>query len=319
MPDDSAKIRLGISSCLLGENVRFDGGHKKDHYIVKTLAQFFEWVPVCPEMEIGLGAPRESLRLIGRAEAARLVASKTERDYTEMMSSYARAKVAQLEHLSLNGYILKKDSPTCGMERVKVYDENNIPAKTGVGMYARVLLEEMTHLPIEEEGRLSDARLRENFIVRVFCHFRWQQLTQAPLRVNDLVRFHTQHKYLIMAHSVKALNAMGRLVAEAKSHPPDELKASYAGLFFGALRRPASSKKHTNVLQHLAGYFKKNLNDRDKSELHATITDYHAGLLPLIVPLTLIKHYVYKLDIKYLQDQVYLNPHPKELMLLNHV
>lgn len=319
MLENSAKIRLGISSCLLGENVRFDGGHKKDQYLVKTLGQFFEWVPVCPEMEIGLGAPRDSMRLIGRAEAARLVASKSDHDYTDMMLSYARAKVAQLEHLALNGYVLKKGSPTCGMARVKVYDENGIPAPTGVGLFARVLLEGMTHLPVEEEGRLSDARLRENFIVRVFCHFRWQQLAQSPLHTGDLVRHHTQHKYLLMAHSVKALNALGRLVAEAKALAPNELKARYADLFFTALRRPASRQKHTNVLQHLAGYFKKHLVERDKSELHATITDYHAGLLPLIVPMTLIRHYVHKFNITYLQGQVYLNPHPKELMLMNHV
>lgn len=313
------KIRLGISSCLLGENVRFDGGHKKDQYITKTLAQFFEWVPVCPEMEIGLGAPRESLHLLGRPEAPLLVTTKTERDYTETMLAYARAKVAQLEKLGLHGYLLKKDSPTCGMERVKVYDDNHVPTKTGVGLFARVLLEKMTSLPVEEEGRLSDPRLRENFIVRVFCHFRWQQLQQQKLRVRALVRFHAQHKYLLMAHSPKYLSELGRLVAGAKALTPKELLARYAELFFAALRRPASPKKHTNVLQHLTSYLKKQLDERDKQELHATISDYHAGLLPLIVPLTLLRHYVRKFDLAYLQDQIYLNPHPKELMLLNHV
>lgn len=316
---NTEKIRLGISSCLLGENVRFDGGHKKDQYITNTLAQFFEWVPVCPEMEIGLGAPRESMHLLGRPEAPRLVTTKTKRDYTETMLAYARAKVAQLEKLGLHGYLLKKDSPTCGMERVKVYNDDHIPSKTGVGLFARVLLEKMTSLPVEEEGRLSDPRLRENFIVRVFCHFRWQQLQQQKPRVGALVRFHAQHKYLLMAHSPKHLSELGRLVAGAQAFTPKELLARYAELFFAALRRPASPKKHTNVLQHLTSYLKKQLDERDKQELHATIKDYHAGLLPLIVPLTLLRHYVRKFDLAYLQDQIYLNPHPKELMLLNHV
>ncbi|MDZ7269267.1 MAG: DUF1722 domain-containing protein [candidate division KSB1 bacterium] len=313
------KIRLGISSCLLGQNVRFDGGHKKDHYITTTLAQFFEWVPVCPEMEIGLGAPRESLHLIGKPEAPRLVTTKTGRDYTETMLAYARAKVAQLEKLELHGYLLKKDSPTCGMERVKVYDDNHVPTKTGTGLFARVLLEKMTLLPVEEEGRLNDPRLRENFIVRVFCHYRWRQLQQRPLRRHALVRFHAQHKYLIMAHSPKHLVELGRLVAGAKSLPPGELSARYAELFFAALRRPASSKKHANVLYHLSGYLKKLLDERDKQELQAAIADYQAGLLPLIVPITLLRHYVRKFTLEYLQEQIYLNPHPKELMLLNHV
>ena len=313
------KIRLGISTCLLGENVRFDGGHKHDLYLTETLGKFIEWVPVCPEVEIGLGTPRESLHLAGDPAAPRLVTTKTHQDHTAAMLKFAQAKIEQLKRLQLNGYILKKASPSCGMERVRVYSEKGMPARNGVGLFARVLMERMSNLPIEEEGRLHDPKLRENFIVRVFCHYRWQRLREKPFRLTDLIAFHAQHKFLLLAHHEKNYREMGQLVAVGKSQPPQELLARYEELYFTALRHPAPKRKHTNVLQHLAGYFKKQLDEKDKQELHATINDYHQDLLPLVVPLTLIRHYVKKFDVQYLQDQVYLHPHPKELMLLNHV
>jgi uncharacterized protein YbgA (DUF1722 family)/uncharacterized protein YbbK (DUF523 family) len=313
------KIRLGISACLLGENVRFDGGHKKDQYLTGILAQFVEWVPVCPEVDIGLGTPRESLHLIGTPEAPRMVTTKTNVDYTDTMLKYAHAKVEQLKKLHLNGYILKKDSPSCGMERVRVYAGKGMATRNGVGLFARVLMEQMPILPVEEEGRLNDSGLRENFIVRVFCNCRWQNLLRRPFRLNALITFHAQHKFLLMAHSEKHLRELGKLVAAAKSYKPTELLEAYAHLFFAALAHPATARKHTNVLSHLAGYFKKQLDEKDKNELYATIEDYRRGLLPLIVPLTLIKHHLNKFEVPYVQDQVYLHPHPKELMLLNHV
>lgn len=313
------KIRLGISTCLLGENVRFDGGHKHDLYLTETLGKFIEWIPVCPEVEIGLGTPRESLHLTGDPTAPRLVTTKTHQDHTAAMLKFSSTKIEQLKRLQLNGYILKKASPSCGMERVRVYSEKGMPARNGVGLYARMLMEKMPNLPIEEEGRLNDPKLRENFIVRVFCHYRWQGLREKPFRLTDLIAFHTQHKFLLLAHHEKNYRAMGQLVAAGKSQTAKELLARYEALYFAALRHPAPKRQHTNVLQHLAGHFKKQLDEKDKQELHATIDDYHQDLLPLVVPLTLIRHYVKKFDIQYLQDQVYLNPHPKELMLLNHV
>lgn len=313
------KIRLDISACLLGENVRFDGGHKKDQYLTGTLAQFVEWVPVCPEVDIGLGTPRESLHLIGNPEAPRMVTTKTNVDHTDTMLKYAHAKVEQLRKLNLNGYILKKDSPSCGMERVRVYAGKGMATRNGVGLFARVLMEQMPTLPVEEEGRLNDSGLRENFIVRVFCHYRWQNLLRQPFRLNNLIAFHARHKFLLMAHSEKHLRQLGKLVAAAKSYKPKELLETYANLFFAALAHPATARKHTNVLSHLAGYFKKQLEEKDKKELHAAIEDYRQGLLPLIAPLTLIRHHLNKFEVPYVQDQVYLKPHPKELMLLNHV
>lgn len=313
------KLRLGVSTCLLGENVRFDGGHKHDVYLTDILAKFVEWVPVCPEVEIGLGTPRESLHLAGDPESPRLVTTKTKIDHTDAMRKFAHTKIAQLQRLNLNGYILKKDSPSCGMERVRVYAEKGMPARNGVGLFAQALMEQMPTLPIEEEGRLNDAKLRENFIVRVFCHYRWQRLLEKKFSLHDLVTFHTQHKFLLLAHHENNYRALGKLVAEAKAYKPKELQEAYAQLFFAALRYPATAHKHTNVLQHIAGYFKKQLDERDKRELQDTIADYHQGFLPLIVPLILIRHYADKFDIAYIKDQVYLNPHPKELMLRNHV
>lgn len=313
------KIRLGVSSCLLGEHVRFDGGHKENHYLTETLAPFVEWVPVCPEVDIGLGTPREAIRLVGTTQAPRLLAPKSGNDLTEQMLNYARAKITQLQRMDLDGYILKKDSPSCGMERVRVYHENGGAARTGVGLYARVLLAKMPDLPIEEEGRLHDPALRANFVVRIFAHRRWRALVQNDFRLAALVRFHAQEKFLLMAHSEKHLRALGKLVAAAKAQKPQALLTQYGEFYFAALREPATKRAHTNVLQHLAGFFKKQLESKDKAELQNVITDFRKGLVPLIVPLTLLKHYINKFDLHYLREQVYLNPHPKELQLLNHV
>lgn len=319
MPEEPQKIRIGISTCLLGENVRFDGGHKRDQYITNTLDAYFQWIPVCPEVEIGMGTPRESLRLVGDPQAPRLLTTKSGKDYTGQMQDYSRQKIEALRGLGLDGYVLKRASPSCGMERVKVYDQNAVPAKSGVGIFARELLDAFLLLPIEEEGRLNDPRIRENFIIRVFCHHRWRQATQERFSTADLVDFHTRHKFLLMAHNEQAMRELGRLVAGAASMPAETLKADYERGFFTALRSRATARKHTNVLQHIMGYFKKQLEPRDKEELLALIEDYRRGLLPLIVPITLIKHYVSKFQVAYILDQVYLNPHPKELALLNHV
>lgn len=319
MTDAKTKVRLGVSTCLLGENVRFDGGHKEDHYLTDTLAPFVEWVAACPEVDIGLGTPRESIRLVGTTNAPRLFAPKSGRDLTEKMRAYAQHKIAQLKRMDLDGYILKKDSPSCGMERVRIYHESGPASRTGTGLFAQVLLEQMPDLPVEEEGRLHDPVLRANFITRIFSHRRWRELRHAHFRLADLVQFHAQQKFLLMAHSEKHLRLLGKLVAAAKTKKTEELLTEYAALFFAALREPATKRTHTNVLQHLAGFFKKQLDSNDKLELQNVIADFRKGLVPLIVPITLLKHYINKFDLHYLRDQIYLNPHPKELMLLNHV
>lgn len=319
MTNPKDKVRLGVSTCLLGQNVRFDGGHKKDPYLTETLAPFVEWIAICPEVDIGLGTPREAIRLVGTTNVPRLLAPKSGIDLTDQMQNYARDKIGQLRQMDLDGYILKKDSPSCGMERVRIYHESGSASRTGVGLFARALVEGMPDLPVEEEGRLHDPGLRANFIVRIFAHRRWRELRTGVFSLAALVKFHAQHKFLLMAHSEKHLRMLGKLVATAKPRKPQDISRGYTALFFAALREPATKRTHTNVLQHLAGFFKQQLETRDKIELQSVITDFRKGLVPLIVPITLIKHYINKFDLHYLRDQVYLNPHPKELMLLNHV
>jgi len=315
----TAPIRVGISACLLGQEVRFDGGHKRDRYITDTLGKFFEWVPVCPEVEMGLGTPRETLRLVGDPEAPRLVFAKKGEDQTELMRAWATSRLDRLAKANLSGYILKSDSPSCGMERVRVYRSSGIPSKDGVGIFARALMDRFPLLPVDEEGRLHDLPLRENFVERVFCYRRWRDLVAGGITRGKLVAFHTAHKLLLLAHSPKHYTELGRLVANGKALSPKELEGRYGELFMAGLTVKATAKKHANVMQHILGYLKRDLDARDKAELLTVINDYYRGFVPLVVPLTLLKHHLTRVNVPYLQDQIYLNPHPKELMLRNHV
>ncbi len=317
-------IRIGVSSCLLGREVRFDGGHKRNDFIVDTLGPFVEFVPVCPEVEMGLGTPRETLRLVDRDGRIRMVMANGE-DHTDAMHRYAKRRVNNLVRDDLSGYILKKDSPSCGMERVRVYRQprregaNPVPEKTGRGLYAEALLNRFPFLPVEEEGRLYDPRLRENFIERVFAWRRLRTLFGGRWTLGGLVTFHTAHKLVVLAHSPTAYRALGQLVARGKSVGRAELGEQYEAGFMKALAVLATPKKHANVLQHMVGYFRGGLDSASREELLMAIDDHRRGLVPLIVPMTLIKHHVRRLNVEYLAGQVYLDPHPKELMLRNHV
>ena len=312
-------IRIGISSCLLGETVRFDGGHKRDSFLTETFGRFVEWVPVCPEVECGLGTPRESMRLVAVGTHVRLLTGKTGVDLTDQLARYSGDRVEALASENLSGYVLKKDSPSCGLERVKIYGEHRMAVKSGRGIFAARLIERFPSLPVEEEGRLSDPRLRDNFVERVFAYARLRALFSSKWDVGGLVRFHTAHKLILMAHSTVAYQRLGRLVARAKSVCAVELERGYTDVFMAALAGIATARRHTNVLQHMAGYFKDRLDRASKAELLAAIEDYHAGLVPLIVPITLLRHHVRVHDVSYLAGQLYLEPHPKELMLRNHV
>jgi len=313
------EIRIGISSCLLGEAVRYDGGHRKDAYVTGALSRHVTWVSVCPEMELGLGAPRETLRLVGRSDAPRLVANDSGMDLTEAMDTYARARVGALAAEGLSGYILKRASPSCGMERVKIYSKAGMPSRSGRGLFAQRLMETYPLLPVEEEGRLSDARLRDNFITRVFAYRRLRALVESGAQAKDIVAFHAAHKFLLLAHSPADYARLGRLVSELAHHPLAKWLARYGEGFMRALAVMATPGKHVNVLQHIVGFFKERLSAEDKRELQGLIGDFARGIVPLIVPITLVTHHVARLDIAYLADQVYLSPHPKELMLRNHV
>jgi len=312
-------IRIGISSCLLGEPVRFDGGHKRDSFLTETFGAFVEWVPVCPEVECGFGTPRESMRLVHVDNGVRLLTVRTAVDLTDRMVEYARRRVAALDAEDLSGYVLKKDSPSCGMDRVKIYSTRGVPERSGRGIFAARLVERFPSLPVEEEGRLSDARLRENFIERVFAYWRLRRLFSGRWNLGGLVAFHTAHKLILMAHSPEAYRQLGRLVARARGVGRAELKRRYTEMFMSALTVIATPRRHTNVLQHMAGYFKEYLDASSKAELGTAIDDYRRGLVPLVVPMTLLRHYVRVHRVKYLAGQLYLAPHPKELMLRNHV
>ncbi|MDO8357868.1 MAG: DUF523 and DUF1722 domain-containing protein [Nitrospirota bacterium] len=312
-------LRLGISRCLLGDEVQFDGGHKRDGFLTDVLGHYVEWVPVCPEVEAGLGAPREAMRLIGDPHHPRLVTIKSGTDHTRAVEKMTENRIKELEELDLSGYVFKKGSPSCGIERVRIYNEQGMPNRNGVGLFARAFIEQFPLIPVEEEGRLCDAPLRENFIERVFCYRRWQDLVQSGVTRQTLVQFHTIHKYLLLAHSPQQYQVLGRLVGQAERYRPKELANRYGELFMKALAMKATVRKHVNVLHHILGYFKDRLGAQEKAELLVVIGDYHRGLTPLVVPLTLIKHYVRIFDVGYIHDQVYLNPHPKELMLRNHV
>jgi len=315
----TASTRIGVSRCLLGEEVRYDGGHKRDRFLTDVLGRYVEWVPICPEVEAGLGAPREAMRLVGNPQHPRLVTIKSGIDRTRALETMTSNRIEALKKLDLSGYVFKKGSPSCGIERVRIYNEHGMTGRNGVGLFARAFMKQFPLTPVEEEGRLCDSRLRENFIERIFCYRRWQDLIQKGVTRQALVRFHTIHKYVLLAHHPQQYKVLGRLIGQAEQYRPKELAHRYGELFMNTLAVKATVRKHVNVLQHIIGHFKKRLSAHEKAELAGVISDYHRELTPLIVPLTLIKHYVQIFDVSYIRDQVYLNPHPKELMLRNHV
>jgi len=311
-------IKIGVSSCLLGKEVRYNGGHSHDRYITGTLGQYFTFVDVCPEVEAGFGIPRETLRLVGDPESPRLLTSRTGRDYTDTMNKWAWKRVQELAKENLCGFIFKSKSPSSGMERVKVYTEKGFPGSNkGVGLFAGAFMARFPLIPVEEEGRLHDAALRENFIERIFALKRWRQVAEKKKSRGNIVAFHTEHKLQIMSHSLKYYKEMGRLVARVKEIPQESLYEQYEARFMQALSLKATVKKNVNVLQHMAGYFKKELSKDEKQELQEIIEQYHQNYTPLIVPITLVNHYVRKYEQEYLRKQYYLNPHPIELKLRN--
>jgi uncharacterized protein YbgA (DUF1722 family)/uncharacterized protein YbbK (DUF523 family) len=317
-PDD--RPRIGISACLLGDEVRFDGGHKRDPFLTEVLGPHVHWVRVCPEVEVGMGTPRETLRLVQAGDdGVRMVTTRTGIDHTEAMRAWSRERLGDLETEDLSGYVLKKDSPSCGMERVKVFGHAGMPQRTGRGLFAEALLRRFPHLPVEEEGRLSDPRLRENFIERVFAYQRLRRFFAGRWTTGGLVRFHTAHKMSLLSHSTDGYNELGRLVAAAAKTPRPALRSDYESRFMRTMSQIATARRHTNVLMHMAGHLKKGLDSASRQELSACIDEYRRGLVPLVVPLTLLRHHVRQHEVAYLLGQTYLEPHPRELMLRNRV
>jgi uncharacterized protein YbgA (DUF1722 family)/uncharacterized protein YbbK (DUF523 family) len=308
------RVRVGISACLLGEPVRFDGGHKRDAFLVETLGRFVEWVPVCPEVESGLTAPREAMRLVSAEDGVRLLTVKSLEDKTDSARRFAARRLEELSREELCGFVLKKDSPTCGLERVKVYQRGGVPVRSGRGLFAEALVARFSLLPVEEEGRLNDPRLRDNFIERLFAYRRLTDLFAARWSIQDVIRFHTAHKLTLMAHQPSAYASLGRLVASIKRLARREFEDRYQSGFMSALAAVATPRKHANVLHHMLGYFKRSLDTDSRDELVDTIARYSRGLVPLVVPLTLFVHHIRRTGVAYLSGQMYLQPHPGELI-----
>jgi uncharacterized protein YbgA (DUF1722 family)/uncharacterized protein YbbK (DUF523 family) len=315
LPD--GPIRVLVSSCLLGEKVRYDGGHKRDPFLAETLGRFVEVVPVCPEAECGLPTPREAMRLAGDPAEPRLVTVNTGVDHTGKMQGWIRKKLQDLEGLDLCGYICKKGSPSSGMERVKVYGRNGIPANVGAGMFTKAFMEHFPLIPVAEEGRLQDPALRETFVERMFTLRRLRDRIRQGKTRGNLVEFHTDHKFLILAHGRTRYAELGALVAHAKELPLEELYGRYLRLLMEALRLRATPAKCADALMHMMGHFRPHLTTDEKRELLEAIDRHRNRLVPLVVPVTLIRHYVRKYDVPYLERQVFLNPHPVEVMLRN--
>jgi uncharacterized protein YbbK (DUF523 family)/uncharacterized protein YbgA (DUF1722 family) len=317
--DADRPIRLGVSSCLLGNAVRYDGGHRRDAFVTELLGSFVEWVPVCPEVEVGMGTPRPALRLVGEGGEIRMLEIASGRDHTRAMQRYAARRVRALRGLGLCGYVLKKNSPSCGMTRVKVYGEKGAPSKDSRGLFASQLMELYPNLPVEDEGRLNDAKLRENFIERVFAYHRLCGLFRGRWTNGQLVAFHTAHELQLIAHALEPYRELGRLVASLAVRPRTEIRERYQSVFMATLSRVASRARNTNALQRAAGQLENGLDASSGRELADLIHDYRLGLVPLVVPVTLLRHHARRLEVDYLNGQTFLELHPKELMLRNHV
>ena len=315
---DSDRPVIALSSCLNGEKVRFDGAHKRDSWLLDKFGKFVEYRTYCPEVAIGLGIPRPPIRLMLRGEETRVVGVKDASiDVTEQLQNYAFDVLPKLTDIS--GYVFKSKSPSCGMFRVKRYNEKGHPEGNASGAFAEVIAQQMPDLPIEEEGRLNDAVLRENFVNRVFVFKRWQQLLAQGLTAKSLIDFHSRHKYMVMAHSQAAYKRMGQLLSHLKGADLQKVAREYQHELMAALKRRVSRARHVNVLQHIQGYLKDKIDGGDKQELATAIEDYRRGEVPLIVPMRLLQHYFRRHPDDYIAQQYYLNPYPASLGLRNHV
>ena len=312
------KIPVGISSCLLGENVRFDGGHKQHSYVQQTLGEYFEFRPFCPEVAIGLGIPRKPIRLVRKPGSEEIHCVSTVDASQEFTNELAQMANDQAHwHRDLCGYILKRGSPSCGMERVKVYSDKGMPFNDGAGIYAATMMQNFPELPCEEEGRLGDSRLRENFIQRVYVMWRWKQLVAEGVTVGKLVDFHARHKLILMSHDQQDYRELGKLVASIRKENLEETLPVYLNDLMKALKKIATVGNHVNVLQHIQGYLKQNLDRDDKQELVQCIEDYRQGVVPLIVPITLLNHHFRRNPNEYIERSWYMKPYPSELSLTN--
>ncbi|MBF7730545.1 YbgA family protein [Pseudomonas sp. N040] len=313
----SLRPKIAISACLLGHEVRYNGGHKASALCRDALARHFDFVPLCPEVAIGLGTPREPIRLVGDAAAPRAVGTlNRERDVTAQLAAYGREMAAG--HAEICGYIFMQQSPSCGVERVKVYQDNGSPAdRSGRGIYANAFCSARPDLPVEEDGRLNDPVLRENFLTRVYAYARWQELLRSGLTRHALITFHASYKYQLMANHPQQYRELGRLLGNLGQQDPGDIGPRYFSLLMAALKKNATRRTHSNVLQHISGYLRPALSDDERQEIHQLIKQYRTGIVPLVVPLTLLKHHFRRNPQPYIALQAYMQPHPEDLSLRN--
>jgi len=309
------RIRIGVSSCLLGERVRYDGGHKRDHFLTEVMGPHVEWVAVCPEFEIGLGVPREPIELERKSGEIRLVSIETRADHTTTMRRWVKRRLGELDQENISGYILKSRSPSCGIGRVQIHEWNGDRSSYGQGLYASALIERFENLPIEEEQFLSNPKQRENFIERAFAYRRLRQLFSGSWRNRDLAEFHIQHELLLMAHSPRLSREIGRVVVQIANRPRKEFRLRYESLFMQAMKSATSRRRHAKVLRQIADSFAEQLGPAEAQELGRIIEGYSQGLEPLCTPLASIRILARRIGIHYLEEQVYLNPHPQEVAL----
>jgi len=312
------RIRLGVSKCLLGEPVRYDGQHKRDTFVVDTLGPLVDFVPVCPEVECGLGVPREAMRLIGTKENPRLVTIRSGQDITPRMQDWIKPRLDQLAKENLCGYIFKARSPSSGMERVKIYNEKGGVVGYGAGLFAAAFMARFPLLPVEEEGRLNDPLLRDNFVERIFTLRRYRDAVAGARTLKPLMTFHATHKYLLMAHLPARVRAMGQLLAGSAPRAIRETTAAYEDMLLDTLKTKTTTVRYVNVLQHMIGYLKQQLTADEKQEFAELLDDYRRDDVPLIAPIVMLRHYVRKYNEPYLATQAVLYPHPLELRLRNH-
>lgn len=331
--------RVGVSSCLLGQAVRYDGGHARDRFLTDRLSRYVEWVPVCPEVEVGMGVPRPALHLVAvelqagernvREGGLRLVSPRDGRDHTDAMTSYARRRAAALREAGLSGYVFKSRSPSCGLFRLPIYSHGRVSRRDARGLFSGEMLRAMPRLPAEEEGRLNDPVLRENFVERVFAHARLRDLFAGPWRLADLADFHARHKLQLLAHDPARLRRLGRLVANGAALERDDLSGEYADGFLDALATPASRGRNADALLHALGFLRPALDRGRRDDVREVIDAYRHGTVPLSVPVTLIRHHTRAVDgaaprafpasgAGYLRVQTYLEPFPGDLGLRNH-
>lgn len=319
MPLPAPKPKIAISACLTGAEVRYNGGHKASRLCSQILTDYFDFVPVCPEMAIGLGVPREPIRLVGNPDQPDAVGTvDRELNVTRSLADFGQQMAVSLDDIC--GYIFMQKSPSCGLERVKVYRANgSLQDSGGRGIYAQAFCALHPDLPVEEDGRLNDPVLRENFLTRVFAYSAWQQLRKEGLSRRGLTNFHARYKYLLMAHNPVQYKKLGALLGNMGRSAPHELGPYYFSELMAALKKCATRRTHTNVLQHLSGYLKQAISAEDKQEVQQVIGQYRHGIVPLVVPLTLLKHHFRHHPDPYIAQQVYLQPHPENLSLRNAI